>query len=263
MNTTESPSAGLSTTLTELPRTRRRAPRIDRVADGDAGPGRRVRRPDRGPQPDPRRPRARGRHAVRRHDRPRLLHGVAAGAAARGAAARRGRRAERQLRDRQAALPGPGAGRRPLPRVRRARRGHRDQGRRPDPGRRDRRGRGLRPSPRSSPSACSGTTHERAHRSERQGRHRHRRRPRPRPGVRRRAGGRRRGRRGQRHRRRRRRGDGRARHRRGRARDRRRRRRSATRRSPTPSSRPRSTRSAGSTCSSPTPACCATACCGR
>ena len=64
------------------------------------------------------------------------------------------------------------------------------------------RGQGLPSGRRSSPTACSGTTHERA-RAGRQGRRRHRERARPRPRLRGRAGARRRRRGGQRPRRRR------------------------------------------------------------
>ena len=115
-----------------------------RLARGQPEGHRRLRGRHRRPPVDPRRSRAGEGHAVRRHDRPRLLHAVA-GADAHGRGLEDGRlRLRRQLRAQQGALPGAGAGRQQGADARQARRARGDPRRRADDHGADLRARGRR-----------------------------------------------------------------------------------------------------------------------
>ena len=90
---------------------RRPGARRERLVRGHAGDDRPVRRGHRRPPVDPRRPRARGADAVRRHDRARPLHALARPEVLLRDHGHAGLRVRRQLRLRQGPLPGAAAGR--------------------------------------------------------------------------------------------------------------------------------------------------------
>ena len=154
---------------------RRRGARADRVAHDHAGPGRPVRRRDRGPPVDPRRPGPGQQEPVRRHDRARLPDVGADPDVRLPAVPPRHDGREAQLRRQQGPLPGPGAGgvQHPLPRDdlrgQRRPRGqadgdplrHRDRGRRQAGLRRRDRGPAVSPSRRGRAPAAPACAHRR------------------------------------------------------------------------------------------------------
>ncbi|CAA9515133.1 MAG: Acyl dehydratase, partial [uncultured Solirubrobacterales bacterium] len=121
---------------------RRRGARGLGLARGHSGEDQRLRRRDRRPSVDPRRRRARQGDALRRHDRPRLLHAVARSGLLLRPVHLRGLRLRHELRAQQGPLPGAAPGRQPRADAREAHLGRRRLGWRATHHRADLRARG-------------------------------------------------------------------------------------------------------------------------